>query len=164
MLLYRLFDCCASNEEISDMIKWFATGKWPEYDKPDKTFDSLRRFQIRSRQLFSRSVTISRGLVQVPLFSAADLMKLYIKSNGLCQISKLPLHFHNNRKNRLPYWALSFDHIIPLSTAPKKISTHSVSNLQIMCSSLNTVKGHYSDDELIQWYRGFIKSIKVVID
>lgn len=54
------------------------------------------------------------------------------------------------------YWALTFDHILPLSIASERYSDGShVDNLQVMCTLMNHVKGDCLNQPFLNWWTRF---------
>lgn len=140
------------------MIKWFATGRLPSYDlPPELPFEEwYHKLRLRCHAIRKRSSSLG----YTSNANAEDLAAKYEESNFRCKLSNLPVFLHDTYRNRMPYWALSIDHIIPLSKAKKIKKTHNMENLQITCSCLNLVKGSYSDEQLKEWYEAFLTSVR----
>lgn len=68
--------------------------------------------------------------------NAADLQSLYEKQNGICNLSGVTLTQNN----------MVLDHRIPKS----KGGSHTIDNVQWLCSKVNTAKGTMSQEEFIK--------------
>ncbi|KAI8047049.1 uncharacterized protein B0P05DRAFT_567022, partial [Gilbertella persicaria] len=159
----RLVTLTDSEMERRDMIAWFITGKLPRYDMPP----NLTSLEVYTRLVNRRSYMRNRFLDKVkngsPRIDVHDLTDIYISSEQKCVISGHHCYLHNKRINRVPYWALTYDHIVPLKQWAHNPKAWSKSNLQIMCYALNKVKGHCSDAELKRWYRELLNSQIIIL-
>lgn len=159
-----LLSLTRTKQEFYDMIQYFLTGKIPYYDLPP-TFSSSEIFaKLAMRQMAMKNrcrKKIGNGSHTV---SVPELINLCTASKGRCVITGWTCFLHDNRRNRMPYWALSFDHITPVSRIYWRPEAWSKSNLQIMCSALNTIKGNYTDGEVKRWYLQLLDSQVIALD
>lgn len=94
------------------------------------------------------------------LATTSEMYDLCVENGYKCSITGSIVGFHANRR-RTPYWALSIDHRIPLYLSRFDPEAWSKKNLQVMSHAMNSIKGHYSDNEVYRWYRAVLKA-KVV--
>jgi hypothetical protein len=153
-----LCDCIESRRERFDFIGWLITGKLPNYDNPPVfNFNGLVN-RLKSRRAAMVRRLQEKGCDGKRLATTKELYDICTESNFKCIITGKSIALHSVRSRRMPYWALSFDHRIPLYDCRYDPEAWSKHNLQIMCHALNTIKGHYSDNEISRWYHAFISS------
>ncbi|KAI8094610.1 hypothetical protein BDF21DRAFT_459002 [Thamnidium elegans] len=158
----RLHAFAICDEEVSDIIRWLVTGKIPSYDlPPESTYRSIMRRIIKRRKCMEKRVERAQGDGS-ELVTSSELFCLCIESKFKCAITGHYLYFHSGRHNRLPYWALSLDHINALHHCKKSPTSWSKDNIQLMSAVLNSIKGHVTNEELIRWHTDFMNS-KVII-
>ncbi|GAA5798631.1 hypothetical protein HPULCUR_004036 [Helicostylum pulchrum] len=131
----RLRAYAVCDEEASDIIRWLATGKIPFYDRPPTP-----SYTITSNELFG----------------------ICIEKEFKCAVSGNYVYFHSGKHARIPYWALSLDHIDPLHHSKENPASWSKNNIQLLSAALNSIKGHVANEELVRWHADFMRS-KVII-
>jgi 5-methylcytosine-specific restriction endonuclease McrA len=140
------------------MIQFFLTGELPNYDLPP-TFSSTEILsKLAQRQTFMKTRCQRKRGDGSQVVTVEELINLCSAKKGQCAITGWTCFLHDNRRSRLPYWALSFDHIMPICHSYFRPEAWSIANIQIMCSGINTVKGNYSDEEVKRWYKRFLDS------
>jgi hypothetical protein len=145
-------------DEERDMLRWLVTGVIPDYDDPLFLNNEDMKYRLECRQAAMRERCIRAKCNASMLVSVKDLENLCVKSNFKCAITGWTVPWHDLRKRRLPYWALTIDHIFPLHESKGDPAAWSVNNLQLMSSALNFIKGHYSDEEVKGWYYRFMQA------
>ncbi|RCH98904.1 hypothetical protein CU097_005978 [Rhizopus azygosporus] len=153
---HRLFNFPKNlNDEIG-LIEYLLTGNLP----PDEDVvrhvpvtEIISIFRRRTKQIYTR--TTKRFGSNVSTVEYYQLMLLANKSDMRCAVTDCRTYIAPPDSNR--YWALSYDHIIPLSKGNR--SSSELDNLQVVCSIINCVKGNLSDKQVHDWWLRF-KSAK----
>ncbi|KAI8374938.1 hypothetical protein EDC96DRAFT_497347, partial [Choanephora cucurbitarum] len=161
----RLLDFPSTDMERREMLSYLITGKIPRHDQPPNLSSNqvLRRLQHRYEIMKARwQFKTSSKSRSFPL-AFNDLLQIYHQERQTCQMSGLRCYIHDARYKRVPYWALTLDHITPVSHRWHDRDLWAVGNLQTMSSVLNSVKSDATDDELAGWYKRFLDAHLVVI-
>lgn len=82
----------------------------------------------------------------VVVITLYDVISLFYKQNGLCALSGVPMTFDKSREGakRANRCAMSIDRIDSSESYMRK-------NIQLVCWSINAMKGNMSEDELRFW-------------
>ncbi|OBZ89781.1 hypothetical protein A0J61_02164 [Choanephora cucurbitarum] len=162
----RLLEFPSTDMERREMLSYLITGKIPRHDQPPNLSSNqvLRRLQHRYEIMKARwQFKTSSKSRSFPL-AFNDLLQIYHQERQTCQMSGLRCYIHDARYKRVPYWALTLDHITPVSHRWHDRNLWAVGNLQTMSSVLNSVKSDATDNELAGWYKRFLDAHLVVID
>ncbi|OBZ85294.1 hypothetical protein A0J61_06654 [Choanephora cucurbitarum] len=161
----RFISFAKTKKERGYITTYLLTGHIPSHDLPPtlSVQEVLRRLKARYHQIRSRynhKVTENKNC---PL-TLNDLIRIYIKQDQLCQITGFRCYLHDTSLPRQPYWALSLDHIVPVSHQLNNHYVWSADNLQVMSTILNSIKGDANDVEIVDWYKRFLAANMVLID
>ncbi|OBZ88872.1 hypothetical protein A0J61_03071 [Choanephora cucurbitarum] len=160
----RLLSFPKTKREKQDVLAYLITGKIPEHQKPPtlSPADVFLRLHSRLDSMRNRWKAKSKS-GQFPL-KLTDLMRIYKEEDQICQITGFRCYLHKSKRRRLPYWALTIDHITPVSHRLDDTQLWSAKNLQTMSSVLNNIKSDSTDDDLTSWYKRFLEAHLVAID
>ncbi|KAI9273887.1 hypothetical protein EDC94DRAFT_593086 [Helicostylum pulchrum] len=158
----RLRAYAVCDEEASDIIRWLATGKIPFYDRPPTpSYTSIASRLITRRRWMEKRV-LRNGCNGRELVTSNELFGICIEKEFKCAVSGNYVYFHSGKHARIPYWALSLDHIDPLHHSKENPASWSKNNIQLLSAALNSIKGHVANEELVRWHADFMRS-KVII-
>jgi hypothetical protein len=153
----------ASKQEYQDVIQFFITGKLPNDALPSPISIGNLMFRLHKRQSDMKLRCLrKRGANSSQIVSLKDLIEICKAGQGRCAISGWRCFLHQSRA--APFWALTFDHVTPVTHIAYRAEAWSKHNIQLMCSILNQIKGCYSDDEIRRWFQRFVQSQVVEID
>ncbi|KAI8378755.1 hypothetical protein EDC96DRAFT_172676 [Choanephora cucurbitarum] len=147
-----------TEHEQREIIDYLITGQLPGHQRPPVLTGSqvYLRLEKRYDQIVSRHRNkVHKGRCPLVL---NDLVRIYVDQSQTCQITGVLCHLHNPKYAKVPYWALTFDHITPVSHRLNDPSVWAARNLQIMSCVLNNVKNDAKNIEIIDWYKRFLKA------
>lgn len=158
----RLFERVTDPHERSDMMEWFVTGKLPHYDIPPNLSNEAIEFRFRCRSHFikegSAGLTMSATSLQPISSTYTYEAKESVQFQEILYISII-IPCKDCPTGRYPTITL---YLFIIRGNIENI--FEIDNLQIMCSCLNFVKGHFSYLELQEWYSSILSSILIEID
>lgn len=84
-----------------------------------------------------------------------ELLDKYLKDSS-CAITGHETVLQRRGDGCFHWCRSSYDHILPLKDSSKSdVESWSIDNLQVINGVVNNVKGHFSDDEVKQWYHQY---------
>ncbi len=110
--------------------------------KRGETLDGY--FQLRYSALAQRHKKFNSGTEPI---TKDELIDLYREQNGICAITKLPMHATTKNKD--------------LSASPDRIDTdkgYEKGNVRLVCSRANTMRMDLDDHDLLWWCRAIINA------
>ncbi|KAI9267140.1 hypothetical protein EDC94DRAFT_582619 [Helicostylum pulchrum] len=141
----RLRAYAVCDEEVSDIIRWLATGKIPFYDRPPtSSYPSISSRLIVRRRWMEKKITSN------------ELFGMCIEKKFKCAVSGNYVYFHSGQPTCMPYWALNLDHIDPLHHSKGNPASWSKNNIQVLSAVLNSIKGYVPNEELVRWHADFM--------
>ncbi|KAI9471053.1 MAG: hypothetical protein EXX96DRAFT_586657 [Benjaminiella poitrasii] len=160
----RLRNVVDTWEEFDEMTEWLIRNISPRTNIPFSS-NIASVFARRSYAMVDRC-KMKKGPTYA-VATAAQLCELYDNTGPKCAISgatmHVPLYSRQNRPIRYncsssPYWALTIDHITPVSISPRSPLIWNIKNIQFLSHCLNFVKGNCRDEEMRRWYALFLKA------
>ncbi|KAI7896458.1 uncharacterized protein EV154DRAFT_492304 [Mucor mucedo] len=150
--VFRLDGFLSSGEKKSDFNMWLKSQKIPTHDKPPTMSPDVLTKRLTGRRKSMKGRITRKKSNGTKLASVDQLKKMCIESRYKCVITGCQIAFHDPKKQRYPYWALSIDHKFPLTHCRNDPFAWTIGNLQAMASSINAIKGDLSDDEVKRSY------------
>ncbi|KAI7896457.1 uncharacterized protein EV154DRAFT_598405 [Mucor mucedo] len=158
---YKLDGFLSSGQDKSDFNMWLKTHKIPNNDRPPVLSEETLTKRLGARRKGMKIRISKKKSNGSKLASVEQLKKMCKESQYRCIITGCQIAFHDVKKQRYPYWALSIDHKFPLTHCRNDPFAWTIGNLQAMAGSINAIKGDLSDDEVKRWYdRYFDKNCK----
>ncbi|KAG1292200.1 hypothetical protein G6F66_007166 [Rhizopus arrhizus] len=155
MLCYKLIGSASTLNEEIEILEYLLNGNLsPKEEIPQGLTPEtiLNMFYSRTRQIKKRS---SRVKSDISSAGCVELLMLVNKSSMRCAVTNSKI-FLSLPSEHMRYWALTFDHILPLSIASERYSDGShVDNLQVMCTLMNNVKGDCLNQPFLNWWARF---------
>jgi hypothetical protein len=141
-------------EKLKGVFHWLKTGElavdvWENQvdNANEERLVKGRASAIRSRMVKLRNRANQKLATGLPTRDA--LYNLYTGSECKCAVTGWTCHFSKSSVQK--FWSVSFDHIVLVFQA-QDMNPWSITNVQVMCHLLNSVKGDCPDEELRRWF------------
>ncbi|KAI8877494.1 hypothetical protein K501DRAFT_288364 [Backusella circina FSU 941] len=150
---YRLHQAALlEGDKMGDVLHWLKTGElsvdvWEDEVDNAKEERLVKKRAGEMKKRFDRKSINRQHAMDLP--TQEDLYDLYLDCECKCAVTGWTCHFGRRGQK---FWSVTFDHIVPVSRAPKYINPWAISNIQVMCHLLNQIKGNLPDEELRRWF------------
>ncbi|GAA5802954.1 hypothetical protein HPULCUR_008429 [Helicostylum pulchrum] len=153
-MLLRAYAVC--DEEVSDIIRWLATGKIPFYDRLLHLPIQVYQVALSLEEGGWKKRVLRNGYNGSELVTSNELFGMCIEKKFKCAVSGNYVYFRSGQPTCMPYWALNLDHIDPLHHSKGNPASWSKNNIQVLSAVLNSIKGYVPNEELVRWHADFM--------